>query len=214
MDCEYTFRYSLESSPYKTNRIVALSRFIPKTRAESDPSAPLFCCYVEKAEPPSIATRSQTKNSLGAQIAVKMALEAMIESVLEYSTASSQDVIQTALKEANQQLFEYSQKMLSLGDLRAEGFVLGYDAPTFSIGRVGGCEVFLCRAEKQIQFFDIPPSDSFIGVDNQVVVDMATVKLIPGDRIVILSQVDKEDDFLRVELELHDDVILLEDIVS
>ena len=57
-------------------------------------------------------------------------------------------------------------------------------------------------------------SDSFIGVDNQVVVDMATVKLIPGDRIVILSQVDKEEDFLRVELELHDDVILLEDIVS
>ncbi|MCB0323524.1 MAG: hypothetical protein KDD69_08120 [Bdellovibrionales bacterium] len=146
------------------------------------------------------------KGSITSQIAVQMSIRAIVEAATAHvetlpqvrraEGALATDIIRSAFKEANRQVYEYAHKMRAGGRIAATGFVSVYDGRRFSVARVGGFESYIWRQgafsplyEPQQATAQTTPGilQRFIGANSQILVDLASVVVQEGDVLVVTS---------------------------
>jgi len=136
------------------------------------------------------------------QIAVKMSLDAFIDKATELSltrpTSSTQTVVQSLLKEANASVFQYGGKMLAATKISGTAIVLATDGEYLSVAKAGDYDVFLWRKGRMVNLFEqvkkqddaqqnTTALDRLIGVNKQILVDIATLKLKVGDVVSVAT---------------------------
>ena len=137
------------------------------------------------------------------QIAVKMSLDAIVERAMRLQAEieaaggalSATEIVQAGLKEANRRVYEYGSKMLSGAKITATGIAASFDGDKFSIGRTGDFECFLWRRGQMVRFFEKTAAqvsagealERLIGANKQLLVDLATVRVQPGDSIIVTT---------------------------
>jgi len=172
------------------------------------PERPVFLAFVEGFG-----------GNITSQIAVRMALDAMKTEALSFSSKSTSageskggknnssriglEFLQSAFREANQQVYQYGHRMLAGGHLGAMAMLLVFDGKKCSLGRVGSYGAFLWRQGKLQPFYESPAErevhskqpgmrDHFIGANAQILVDLAAVSMRDGDVVVLTSLATSE----------------------
>ncbi len=137
-----------------------------------------------------------------AQIAVKMSVDAMVDqalSAVESPQASehpfASEIVRRSFKEANTQVYQYGHRIGAGGRISATGMLLAVADGRCTVGRVGDYQGFLLRGNKLSPLFeDLHATTSgpgalsrYIGANAQILVDLASVVVALGDRIVFCN---------------------------
>ncbi|MCC6220176.1 MAG: hypothetical protein IT291_02935 [Deltaproteobacteria bacterium] len=162
--------------------------------------------------------------SISSQIATKMAVQGIQEeafSCYEQTPAASLavaehagdeklciEIIRASFKRANQQVHDYSQRMLSSRAVCCHGTMAVLIGRHISVGRVGQYESFLWRAGQIHRFFQPEPSreaislalSCSIGKDKRVWVELASTELEKSDVVIITTQLFSEKLISRIKM--------------
>lgn len=153
------------------------------------------------------------RESLGGQVACKLALEHFVDGVLGYFDGReprskredgeiSLEVLETAFRKANSSVYQFGHSLAAGGRMAASLIGLVIEHSTISVGRVGYGSAYLVRGGESFPFFEPPVMENltknrgaFIGSNSLVPVELASVPIEEGDSILVFS------DFLEVEKE-------------
>lgn len=155
-----------------------------------------------------MAGSSAAHNSLGSQVACRLALEHFSQALLDYFSrhdpTQQQDdcsvaAIENAFREANQSVYRFGHSLAAGGRLAAVFMSLVYiptadGGASFCVGRVGNGAAYLLRDGSLFPFFEGGPegenqeSENYLGTNSLVSVDIANVPVEPGDRVFLFSE--------------------------
>ncbi|WKZ56624.1 MAG: hypothetical protein QY326_07800 [Bdellovibrionota bacterium] len=152
-----------------------------------------------------VAGSEAGRESIGGQVASKMALEQFAAGALTYfqecpsptpGREPSLEALERAFKEANSSVYEFGHKLAAGGRLAASLFGLVIDSRLAAAGRVGDGGAYLGRGGELFPFFDTAggggeDTDRFdrgVGLSSVVTVELASVALQPDDSIFIFSR--------------------------
>ncbi len=144
------------------------------------------------------------RGSITSQIAVQLSNTALEETAIEVceNAASGEhdhplatEIVRRSLKRANEEVYRYATKMQAGGKIAARGFLAAYDGGRLTAACVGAFESFLLRDGKLSSLFDIKQSpnekagvlERFIGANDQLLVDLATVRVQENDVFILTS---------------------------
>ena len=156
-----------------------------------------------------IAGASAMKESLGSQVACRLALEHFVDGVLEFfdgahdeSKAAGNDdipeisleVLEVAFKRANSSVYDFGHKLRAGGRMSASLLGLVIENNTIAAGRVGPGSAYLYRSGELFPFFehnvevtDPANIESYVGANSVVPVELASVPIEESDRILVFS---------------------------
>lgn len=138
------------------------------------------------------------RQSIGAQVACKLALEHFVsgvldsfESTLGQSAEPGQATIEAAFKRANSSVYDFGHKLAAGGRLAAALFGLVIQSQSVTLGRVGSWSSYLLRDGVVYPFFEETPAfdsvdgeDHFVGAKSLVTIETASVPLAARDVLV------------------------------
>ena len=154
-------------------------------------NGPVLVCFAEGI-----------KSGVTSQIGTKLAVDAILRETQQLFHGSTHpleaaDYVKTGFREANRELYRYGTKMLSGGKIAVHGVVACFDGEKLSIGRTGEYESYLFRDGKIAQFFGkeisfVQPAgvatfERVLGASKQVLVDIASLKVEVGDKILVTT---------------------------
>lgn len=172
--------------------------------ASSDTSS--FVTFNPSRTPGSLvaACSSAAKESLGSQVACKLALEHFSEAVLHYfdeGSGSARDeeisvqVLEVAFRNANNSVYQFGHKLAAGGRMAASLVGLVLEESTIAAGRVGSGSAYLYRTGSVFPFFDVEGQSeahagegSLIGTNSLVSVELASVSVEAGDVVLLFSE--------------------------
>lgn len=177
------------------------------TEAVSDGPVPTLATALfslgTRPSPVFFSALEGVSTNIRSQIAVKMALDAMIsEAPARFEAGERPDqslaleIVRDVFREANSKVYEYSHRMGSGGQISAKGIVAVFDGNRVSIGQAGDYESYLWRGGKIVPFYERKDNvtlarggvlERFIGANTKILVDLATVAVRKGDIIVITT---------------------------
>ncbi len=168
-------------------------------------------CFVSlgtecRGEPPPLffAALYGTRQNISSQIAVQMSIDAFVERAQE-TAASPPDsslplasvIVREAFKEANTRVYQYAHRMGAGGTMGAVGAAACYHSGRFTMARVGPFAGYFLRKKETTLLFEQSEKQSaagtltrFIGANAQILVDMATLEISPGDLLAFTSLPD------------------------
>ncbi|MBX7143081.1 MAG: protein phosphatase 2C domain-containing protein [Oligoflexia bacterium] len=171
------------------------------------------------AEPGSLvfAGSVAARESIGAQVACKLALEHFVEGVLDFFTrrrveqgalsleALSTAVLENAFKSANTSVYAFGHRLAAAGRMAASLLGLVVQDTTVAAGRVGPGAVYLFRDGELFPFFeerqfsnrDIE-SERLIGAHSIVSVELSSISIAPRDVLFAISEPLSKDQELQL----------------
>ena len=175
-----------------------------------------------------IAGATAARGTIGGQVACKLSLEHFSEGVLDYFAGKngaapaadqmalpgvdpqqeiSVQVLEAAFKRANTSVYSFGHKLAAGGRMAASLLGLVIEDNSIAAGRVGKGTIYLLRGREIFPFFEktqagatAANSDSFVGAQSLVSVELASVQCSQGDLIMMFS--DEIDP--RAESQLSD----------
>ena len=152
------------------------------------------------------AGSSAGRESLGGQVACKLALEHFVDGVLEFFDPAGQsgnggditlEVLESAFRRANSSVYQFGHQLAAGGRLAASLIGVVIQNSVVATGRVGSGSAYLYRAGELFPFFEqrSQGSEVFIGANSVVSVELASVPIEETDTIFVFSET------LSVELE-------------
>lgn len=151
-------------------------------------------CGIRQGVPVVCAILEGTKAGVTSQIAVKLALDAICERVLAggHPEAKSEQILEAALSEANNRVYEYAGKMLSGAKVTAVGCLSAFDGKRLTLGRTGGFEAVIWRHGTVNPFFQQRERsgvefERLIGAERRLLIDFASVNVEMGDSVIIAN---------------------------
>ena len=185
------YQFSLQENPLTSGveSYVALSLGLA-------PSPLLFACF------------QGGRSGIGAQIAVRMGIDKVVETALSSSSSDKSqlalDIVRSVFSDVNREVYQYGHRMAAGGQISACGLIAVYDGAKISIGRVGNFACYLLRGETLSRFYESDPRtesggvlDRFIGANSKVLVDLASVS-VEEDDVIVLSTFEHSDSFFRI----------------
>ena len=148
------------------------------------------------------------RDSIGGQVASKLALEHFVEGISDFFhpsspegrardpeivTAENLQSIEAAFKRANSSVYSFGHKLAAGGRMAAELLGVVLQENVVSVGRVGAAGAYLCRMSELYPFFETPQEESsesgspFIGMASLVSVQLSSVRLEEGDVLLFFS---------------------------
>lgn len=138
------------------------------------------------------------------KIAVRLAAEAVTERLavadVEISSGpvACSALVQAALRQANDRVYEYGHRMAASGQVAALGYLAACDGDTVSIGRIGPFESWIWRQGRLTRFHekipkerDMPVLQRAIGLHSRILVDLSSVNVREGDMILMTPAFDE-----------------------
>ena len=134
--------------------------------------------------------------SLGSQIAAKLCLEHLSESILDCyeqididEEAEKENILERSLKRANLAVYNFGHQLSAGGRLAASVLVLVIENEKIISGRVGAMGAYLYRKGNIFPFFVTKEcADACIGVNSKVLVETAEVEARPLDSVFLFSR--------------------------
>ena len=128
-------------------------------------------------------------------------------------TAENLQAIEAAFKNANSSVYGFGHKLAAGGRMAASLIGVMLQEGVVSVGRVGTASAYLARGAQLYPFFDGGQGDasdpaaagSFVGVASLVAVQLSSVVLEEGDRILLFSDAVSDAQLGRV-FKLVDDI--------
>ena len=129
-------------------------------------------------------------------------MDAILENAFEVAAAPRTDlplasaIIRGAVKEANHQVYQYGHRMGRGGAMGALGAVACFAEDRFSMARLGQYSGYIFRAGKFASLFEAKSDlaaerpgeiSRYLGANAQVLVDLASVEVLPEDIFVFSS---------------------------
>lgn len=149
-----------------------------------------------------VAGARAARSNLGGQIACKLALEHFVTAVLESAevlqTRSNcmegercQFLLENAFKRANTSVYNFGHKLAAGGRMAAGLIALVIENESVAAGKVGDWSAFLYRDNELYPFFEDEPATSkeSVGSQSLVKIETASVSIVSGDSILLLSHV-------------------------
>lgn len=151
------------------------------------------------------AGTSAARESLGGQVACKLALDNFVDGVLGYFDGHevkrtredgdiSLEVLETAFKRANSSVYEFGHRLAAGGRMAASLLGLVVEKNTVAAGRVGYGSAYLVREGDIYSFFEQGMEReveggkiSFVGSNSIVAVELASIAVQEGDVIAMFS---------------------------
>lgn len=150
------------------------------------------------------------RESIGGQVASKLALEHFIEGMLDYfhpapqgrgeretETVSAENLqaIEVAFKRANNSVYTFGHKLAAGGRMAASLIGVIFQENVVSIGKVGGACAYLARGGELYPFFDAGSEDNtpddgaglYVGSASLVSVQLSSVRLEERDALFFFS---------------------------
>ena len=155
------------------------------------------------------------RDSIGSQVACKLALEHFVEGVSSYcrapegessegaqpKSAASADsekvlgLLENAFRTANNSVYQFGHQLAAGGRMAASLISLVIDSGFIAAGRVGAGGAYLCRLGELFPFFeasDRPAGpellDGYIGAHSMVSVELASVPVCERDVVLVFSR--------------------------
>ncbi|RMG42087.1 MAG: hypothetical protein D6719_07240 [Candidatus Dadabacteria bacterium] len=163
-----------------------------------------------------VAGSSAIRESIGSQVACKLALEHFVDGVLNYfegnfavavngshslrhgvvrEQETSLQVLEMAFKRANSHVFDFGHKMAAGGRMSASLFGLVIEDNIIGAGRVGSGAAYLYRKGELYPFFESYASGSnnsgeqeLVGLNPRITVELASVPVEESDLIFIFHR--------------------------
>ncbi|MCB0331309.1 MAG: protein phosphatase 2C domain-containing protein, partial [Bdellovibrionales bacterium] len=146
--------------------------------------------------------------SIGSQVACRLALEHFSTSLLQYFDHEGADLtgdefglqaLEAAFREANRNVYSFGHSLAAGGRMAAVFVALIYLVDdkgngSFCVGRVGNGSAYLFRDGELFPFFEQSSGDSdpntgnFLGANSLVSVDLANVPVEASDRVFLFSE--------------------------
>lgn len=138
--------------------------------------------------------------NLGGQIAAKLCLEHLSESILDcYEKIDSDEgveegnILERSLKNANIAVYNFGHQLAAGGRLASSLLVLVIENERIISGRVGSMGAYLYRKGNIYPFFvNKECTDTCIGVNSKVLVETAEVEAQPYDSVFLFSKLLSE----------------------
>ena len=184
-------------------------------RVNSDSS---FCALFNPQKRPgslSFVGSIAARESIGGQVASKLALEHFIEGIIDFYrnvqgsrpargleressivTVENIEAIEAAFKRANSSVYNFGHKLAAGGRMAASLIGASLQENVISIGKVGQACAYLCRGTELYPFFEINSEEglaengsvgSFVGVASLVSVQLSSVQIEEGDLLFFSS---------------------------
>lgn len=163
----------------------------------------------------SIAARE----SLGAQVACRLALEHFVEAVLDFEEQrpevplegpvpgdgeTSVAILEHAFRRANTSVYQFGHKLAAGGRMATSVIGLVIEDRIVAVGRVGTGSVYLIRGSEFCPFFERgsrggQSTTNRVGENSIVTVELSSIPIEPGDSVVLLPRVleTEQEEFLR-----------------
>ena len=157
------------------------------------------------------AGATAARESLGGQVACKLALEQFVDGVLGYFADGSGfvqpsgkdisvEVLETAFRLANTSVYEFGHSLAAGGRMAASLLGLVVEQNVVAVGRVGFGSAFLIRDGQAFPFFERQQVDEmlrtrngFIGANSLIQVELSSIAIAEKDVLVLFSDtVDSE----------------------
>lgn len=160
-----------------------------------------FAALNPASKPGSIvaAGASAGRESLGGQVAYKLALEHFVDGVLEYFDTSisngvssdiTLEVLESAFRRANTSVYQFGHQLAAGGRLAASLIGIVIENNVVATGRVGNGSAYLYRGSELFPFFEqrIAGTEVYIGSNSVVSVELASVPIEESDTIFVFSE--------------------------
>ncbi len=141
------------------------------------------------------------RDSLGSQVACKMALENFTTTVLDfYEKRVKQDgsedpadvtldILQRGFERANTSVYDFGHKLAAGGKLTASLLGLVIEREFVAAGLVGPGSAYLYRAGELSAFFEKKSNPgSYVGSQVEIAVELASIEVLEGDQIILFSR--------------------------
>ena len=151
-----------------------------------------------------VAGAAAVRDSIGSQVASKLSLQHFTEGVQQFygklatepreETQISLGVLEEAFRNANSLVYNFGHKLAAGGRMAASLISVVLEAGVMASGRVGPGSSYLCRRGEIFPFFepkaaaDDLPGDSYLGAHSLVSVELASVSLEGGDKVLMFSE--------------------------
>lgn len=151
------------------------------------------------------AGATAARESLGGQVACKLALEQFVDGVLEYFNSLDQvgcvgdkeisvNVLETAFRRANTSVYQFGHSLAAGGRMAASLLGLVVEKNVVAAGRVGFGSAYLVRDGEAFPFFEaqqpgelMRSRSSFIGANSLVQVELSSIPIAEKDILVLFS---------------------------
>ena len=138
--------------------------------------------------------------SLGSQIAAKLCLEHLSDSILDCyekmdanEDVEEENILERSLKRANIAVYNFGHQLAAGGRLASSLLVLVIENERIISGRVGSMGAYLYRKGNIYPFFvNKECTDTCIGVNSKVLVETAEVEAQPYDSVFLFSRLLSE----------------------
>lgn len=147
------------------------------------------------------------RESIGAQVACKLALEHFVEGVLDFfsrrnfgpdsqpAEALSTAVLENAFKSANTSVYAFGHRLAAAGRMAASMLGLVMQDTLVAAGRVGPGAAYLFRDGELFPFFEErqfasrdAESERLIGAHSIVSVELSSISVLPRDTLFAVSE--------------------------
>lgn len=130
---------------------------------------------------------------------------------LELETQADRNlkILEFAFRSANLSAYEFGHKLSAGGRLAANMLSMVIKDDVLAVGRVGSGEVYLSRQNRVFPFFEGNNNgngvNNYIGSNSIVNVELASIPITEGDRVVMSSKRLVAEALIVIEHELHRD---------
>ncbi len=150
-----------------------------------------------------VAGAKAVKQSIGSQVACRLALEHFSEAVFEYyDTISPSEgdeekeeslrALESAFRTANRSVYSFGHSLAAGGRMAAAFIALVLKDSFVASGRVAGGSVYLFRDSELFPFFEPTlkehAQEEYLGAQSMVSVELASVPLSGDDQVFIFSE--------------------------
>ncbi len=154
---------------------------------------------------------SAIRQGIGSQVACRLSIEHFVSGVLEYfvkgdaasvrevvpsdESETSLQVLENAFRKANSSVYEFGLKLAAGGRMSASLMGVVIEESSIAAARAGASAAYLYRNSELFPFFEPwkpthedPALGVYIGAQELVSVQLASVPMLQGDRLFIFSE--------------------------